>query len=87
VADEDYPYKPARVAILVSLCKKFMVSNHTQAWTLYKVRPKKGAKQPENTNKEYCIYHAAHSDYTYSEKWLAAPWNETGGVWKQIPLT
>ena len=30
----------------------------------------KGAKQPENTNKDYCIYHAAHSDYTYSERWV-----------------
>jgi Domain of unknown function (DUF3644) len=72
VADEDYPYKPTRVAKLVSekSGKKFMVSNHTQAWMLYKVRPKKGAKQPENTNKEFCIYHAAHSDYTYSEKWI-----------------
>jgi hypothetical protein len=72
VADEDYPHKPTRVAKLVSekTGRKFMVSNHTQAWTLYKVRPKKGVKQPENTNKEYCIYHPAHSDYTYSEKWV-----------------
>jgi Domain of unknown function (DUF3644) len=73
LADEEYPYKPTRVAKLVSekTGNKFMLSNHTQAWTLYKVRPRKGAKQPENTNKEYCIYHAAHSDYTYSEKWIA----------------
>jgi hypothetical protein len=72
LADEDYPYKPGRVAQLVSIKsgKKFMVSNNTQAWRLYKVRPMKGAKQPENTNKDYCIYHAAHSDYTYSERWV-----------------
>jgi hypothetical protein len=73
IADEEYPYKPFRVAKLVAekTKKKFVLSNHTQAWMLYKVRPRKGAKQPENTNKEYCIYHAAHSDYTYSEKWVA----------------
>ena len=47
-----------------------MVSNNTQAWHLYKVRPKKGSAQPANTNKDFCIYHAAHSDYTYSEKWI-----------------
>jgi hypothetical protein len=73
LADEEYPYKPMRVAQLVSKTtgKKFLISNNTQAWVLYKVRPHKGAKQPENTNKDYCIYHAAHADYTYSEKWIA----------------
>ena len=30
----------------------------------------KRARQPENTNKDYCIYHAAHGDYTYSDKWV-----------------
>jgi hypothetical protein len=72
LADDEYPYKPTTVAKLVSQkCKeKFTPSHHAQAWALYKVRPKKGAKQPENTNKEYCIYHSAHSDYTYSAKWV-----------------
>jgi hypothetical protein len=73
LADEAYPYKPGQVAQLVTerTGKKFMVSNNTQAWTLYKVRPKKGSKQPENTNKDFCVYHAAHKDYTFSEKWIA----------------
>jgi len=73
LADEEYPYKPMSVAKLVTEKggKKFMVSNNTQAWILYKVRPPKVSKQPQNTNKEYCIYHPAHKDYTYSEKWVA----------------
>lgn len=73
LADEDYPYKPSSVAKLVSkrTGKTFFLSNHTQAWHLYKVRPRKGSRQPENTNKDYCIYHAAHRDYTFSEKWVA----------------
>jgi hypothetical protein len=73
LADEDYPYKPLRIAQLVTepSGKKFMVSNNTQAWILYKVRPPKGSKQPQNTNKEFCIYHPAHKDYTYSEKWAS----------------
>ena len=72
IADEEYPYKPAAVARLVSrkAGKNFLLSNHTQAWNLYKVRPKKGSPQPSNTNKDYCIYHAAHNDYTYSERWV-----------------
>ena len=73
LADEEYPYKPGIVAQLVKkkTGKLFMVSNNTQAWILYKVRPPKGAKQPENTNKDFCVYHAAHRDYTYSERWVA----------------
>jgi hypothetical protein len=65
--------KPQRVVELVAekTAKKFTTNNHVQAWKLYKVRPKAGAKQPENTNKDYCIYHAAHKDYTYSEKWIS----------------
>jgi len=30
-----------------------------------------GSKQPQNTNKEFCLYHLAHLDYTYSERWVA----------------
>jgi len=73
IADDEYPYKPSVVAKLITKTtgKKFMVSNNTQAWRLYKVRPPKGNQQPANTNKDFCIYHAAHADYTYSEKWIA----------------
>ncbi len=71
-ADHLYPHKPAQVCKLVRKRskKQFNLHNHTQAWRLFKVRPRAGAKQPENTDKDYCIYHAAHSDYTYSEKWV-----------------
>jgi hypothetical protein len=73
IADDAYPYKPFQVIKLVAekSAKKFTSANHTQAWKLYKIRPKPMAKQPENTNKDFCIYHAAHHDYTYSEKWIA----------------
>lgn len=72
IADQLYPYKPGRVAELVSRRsnKKFNLRNHTQAWRLFEVRPLGSAKQPENTNKDFCIYHVAHGDYTYSEKWI-----------------
>ncbi|WP_024577063.1 MULTISPECIES: DUF3644 domain-containing protein [unclassified Afipia] len=72
LADDQYPYKPSTIAKLVAkkANKKFLLSHHTQAWRLYKVRPPKGAAQPENTNKKYCVYHSAHRDYTYSEGWV-----------------
>ena len=71
-ADHLYPYKPKQVCALVhELTKKpFSIHHHTQAWRLLEVRPGTDAKQPENTNKEYCIYHSAHGDYTYSDKWV-----------------
>jgi Protein of unknown function (DUF3644) len=54
LADEEYPHKPAKVAAQVKnkTGKHFMMSNHTQAWLLYKVRPPSGSKHPENTNKD-----------------------------------
>jgi hypothetical protein len=71
-ADELYPHKPARVAPLVAKRsgKSFTSHNHVQAWRKFGVRPPKGAGKPEATNKDYCIYHAAHNDYTYSEEWV-----------------
>jgi hypothetical protein len=71
-ADELYPYKPEAVVKMVAEASKkpFNRRNHNQAWRLHKVRPRVGAAQPANTNKDYCIYHAAHRDYTYSQKWV-----------------
>jgi hypothetical protein len=71
-ADDLFPHKPTRVCQLVGQHsgKPFSMHNHTQAWQLYKVRPAAKAKQPQNTNKDYCIYHPAHGDYTYSDKWV-----------------
>lgn len=72
IADDAYPYKPLKVVKLVAAKSgiKITSSNHTQAWHLYNARPATGSKQPANTNKEFCIYHAAHGDYTYSDKWV-----------------
>lgn len=71
-ADHLFPYKPTQVWKMVSerTGKKFTSHNHTQAWKFFDVRPKNNVKQPENTNREYCIYHPTHGDYTYSEKWV-----------------
>lgn len=71
--DHLFPYKAKKVCAEVSkrTKKSFIQHNHTQAWLLYKVRPKTKANQPENTIKEYCLYHPVHQDYTYSDKWIA----------------
>lgn len=71
-ADHLYPHKPGEICTLVSqqTTQHFNSRNHTQAWKLFEVRPRKGNTQPENTNKDYCIYHSAHKDYTYSDKWV-----------------
>jgi len=72
ISDDLYPHKPKNVVSLVRVktSKVFNIRRHTQAWKKHKVRPYPDADQPENTNKDYCIYHAAHGDYTYSDKWV-----------------
>lgn len=71
-ADETHPYKPKAVCEEVSrrTGRKFSSHNHNQAWRLHEVRPRKGDPAPEKTNKEYCVYHPAHGDYTYSACWV-----------------
>jgi len=44
--------------------------NHTQAWKKFGARPKQGVAQPENTKRDFCVYHATHKDYTYSDQWV-----------------
>jgi hypothetical protein len=72
ISDDEYPYKPGKVVKVVAgkTKKSFTSHTHQQAIRLYKVRPKAGAPQPENTDKSYCIYHSAHRDYTYSNEWV-----------------
>ena len=72
IADDLYPYKPNAVCGIVSkkTGKSFSSIDHTKAWRHFEVRPNVRAKNPEVTNKEYCIYHVAHNDYTYSENWI-----------------
>lgn len=72
LADELYPHRASRVAALVSdrSGKRFTSHNHTLAWKKFGARPRPGAAKPNETKKDYCIFHAAHNDYTYSEKWV-----------------
>lgn len=72
IADHLYPHKPGAIVHLVKQKsgKAFTSHNHTQAWRLFEVRPRKGGKQPANTKKEFCVYHPAYGDYTYSDQWI-----------------
>lgn len=72
VSDEQWPHKANVSAQMIAAKsgKPFNLRNHTQAWRKFDARPRSGVGQPQNTNKEYCAYHAAHGDYTYSEKWI-----------------
>jgi hypothetical protein len=72
-ADELYPHKPGKVCELVSRKsgKKFTSHNHTQSWKRFKARPATSVADRDKTNRDHCIYHAAHGDYTYSDAWVA----------------
>jgi hypothetical protein len=71
--DELYPYKPSKVVQIVAEKPglQFTSHVHTQAWRKYRARPGHRSAQPESTNRDYCIYHPAHGDYTYSDKWIS----------------
>jgi hypothetical protein len=72
IADELYRYKPKDV--VAQVCKHsgrpFTMSDHTRAWQRHRARPSAGMKSPEKTNRDYCIYHPAHGDYTYNDRWV-----------------
>lgn len=71
-ADELYPFRAGVVTRMVSeqSGQKFTTHNHTQSWKYFQVRPEKKSKDPASTDKDYCIYHFAHGDYTYSQAWV-----------------
>jgi hypothetical protein len=49
---------------------KFNADTHIRCWKHYKVRPKSGAKNPDQTKQQYCSYDKAHKDYLYSQAWI-----------------
>jgi hypothetical protein len=63
----------------VESATSFSMSDHTSAWQKHKVRPASQAKSPEKTNRDYCIYHPAHRDYTYNDKWIELLLGELSG--------
>lgn len=81
IADELYRYKPGDVVKIVkkTTAKTFSMNDHTLAWQKHKIRPLQGATAPDKTNREYCIYHPAHRDYTYNDKWIELLVGELGG--------
>jgi hypothetical protein len=49
---------------------KFVMDTHTRCWKKYKIRPETGCADPEQTNKDYCVYDEAHEDYLYKPLWV-----------------
>lgn len=72
VGDELWPYKPAVVIAKVreETGADFTSHHHQLAWKKYGARPRSKAKDPSDCKKDYCHYHKAHKDYTYSDKWV-----------------
>ena len=72
-SDDLYPYKPGAVVSEVRKLSKaaFTMHDHTLAWKKHKIRPANGKPDPKKTNSKFCVYHKAHSDYTYSQDWVS----------------
>lgn len=71
-ADELYPLKPSVVVQRVKSKsgRNFTTDSHQRAWKKYKARPRKNQGDPSQTDKQHCLYHQAHGDYTYAEVWV-----------------
>ncbi len=72
VGDELWPYKPSKVIEIIKekTGTAFNSHHHQLAWKKFGARPRNAAKNPSDCKKDYCHYHSAHKDYTYSEKWV-----------------
>lgn len=72
VGDELWPHKPDAVTKIVSNTtgQTFNLHHHQLAWKKYGARPRNGSKTPGDCKKDFCHFHAAHKDYTYSDKWV-----------------
>ena len=72
ISDDDYPWRPSDVVkeVLKKTKKKFTLHTHQQVFRYFEVRPKKGAKDPAHTNKEFCVFHKVWKAYAYSPAWV-----------------
>jgi hypothetical protein len=72
VGDELWPFKPGTVVekICDATNLEFNSYHHQLAWKKYGARPRSNSKNPADCKKDYCHFHSAHKDYTYSQKWV-----------------
>ncbi len=63
---------PAQVRDQVSSQTKqrFTTHDHTSCWRHYKVRPARGAAEPQRTKPEFCRWDSTFERYTYTEAWV-----------------
>ena len=80
IADELYPYKPGDVtkSVKKSLQEDVLIERSHKGLAETQGRPSSGVKSPDKTNRDYCIYHPAHGDYTYNDNWIALLITELG---------
>jgi len=49
---------------------KFNSDTHQRCWKKYGVRPNGKSKQPQVTNKQFCVFDKPHKDYLYTRAWV-----------------
>lgn len=62
--------KPGQVVerICAATDVRFTITDHTNAWKLYNVRPQRPG--PRGCDVRYCQYDEAHNDFVYTEQWV-----------------
>lgn len=72
VGDDIWPFKVGEVIKQVKNLTQsnFNSHHHMLAWKKYGARPRTGSQNPADCKKDWCHYHKAHKDYTYSKDWI-----------------
>jgi hypothetical protein len=65
--------KPKQVVaeVAASIPFIFTMGHFTKAWKLHGIRPSGGAKLPERTLEQYCLYDERHGDYGYKQAYIS----------------
>lgn len=64
--------KPGKIIATVNEALGDDVLNHPRhryIYTVFSIRPPRGAEDPFDTNTDYCHYDETHADYVYYENW------------------
>lgn len=64
--------KPSEATKRVAAQIPFVFNSHdfTLAWKRLDVRPSNGAKNPERTKEQFCVYDSTHRDYVYTAAYV-----------------
>lgn len=67
-----YLQKPSGViaAVKEKTGIELSISNHTDLWKAFRIRPDKNSEDRFDTNTLFCLYDEPHNDFLYTQEWI-----------------